>query len=119
VFIHGAQHDHSVWTLQSRWFAHHGFGVLAVDLPGHGRSEGPALPDVRPGRLAAGPARCRRRAAGGAGRPQHGLADRAGSRDPRTGLRAEGARAPCCDSGHHLMAEQPDEMLAAVRQALE
>src|SRR5438105_4509765 len=46
VFIHGAQHDHSVWILQSRYLAHHGFGVLAVDLPGHGRSAGPALTGV-------------------------------------------------------------------------
>lgn len=46
VFIHGAQNDHSVWGLQSRWFAHHGFGVLAVDLPGHGRSEGSPLPSI-------------------------------------------------------------------------
>jgi pimeloyl-ACP methyl ester carboxylesterase len=42
VFIHGAQHDHSVWALQTRYFAHHGLNVLAVDLPGHGRSAGPA-----------------------------------------------------------------------------
>ena len=41
VFIHGALHDHSVWTLLARWFAHHGRAVLAPDLPGHGRSEGP------------------------------------------------------------------------------
>ncbi|HYD82169.1 MAG TPA: alpha/beta fold hydrolase, partial [Paucimonas sp.] len=40
AFVHGAQHDHSVWILQSRYFAHHGFNVLAVDLPGHGRSKG-------------------------------------------------------------------------------
>lgn len=46
VFIHGAQNDHSVWGLQSRWFAHHGFGVLAVDLPGHGRSAGAPLPSI-------------------------------------------------------------------------
>ena len=46
VFIHGAQNDHSVWGLQSRWFAHHGYGVLALDLPGHGRSAGPALASV-------------------------------------------------------------------------
>ena len=46
VFIHGAQNDHSVWGLQSRWFAHHGFGVLAVDLPGHGRSAGKPLPSI-------------------------------------------------------------------------
>jgi len=46
VFVHGAQHDHSVWILQSRYLAHHGYSVLAVDLPGHGRSEGPALASV-------------------------------------------------------------------------
>ncbi|MCC8394269.1 alpha/beta hydrolase [Paraburkholderia sp. MMS20-SJTR3] len=46
VFLHGAEHDHSVWALQSRYFAHHGFGVLAVDLPGHRRSAGPALTSV-------------------------------------------------------------------------
>ena len=46
VFIHGAQHDHSVWILQSRYLAHHGRAVLAVDLPGHGRSAGPALTSV-------------------------------------------------------------------------
>ena len=41
VFIHGAANDHSVWALQSRYFAHHGWNVLALDLPGHGQSEGP------------------------------------------------------------------------------
>jgi len=42
VFIHGVASDHSVWTLQARYFAHHGFNVLAVDLPGHGKSFGEA-----------------------------------------------------------------------------
>ena len=46
VFIHGAQNDHSVWALQTRYFAHHGFSVLAVDLPGHGRSKGEPLVSV-------------------------------------------------------------------------
>jgi len=46
VLIHGAQNDHSVWALQSRYLAHHGYSVLAVDLPGHGRSAGPALKNV-------------------------------------------------------------------------
>ena len=46
VFIHGAEHDHSVWALQTRYFAHHGFSVLAVDLPGHHRSAGPALTGI-------------------------------------------------------------------------
>ncbi|HEX7887839.1 MAG TPA: alpha/beta hydrolase [Ramlibacter sp.] len=40
VFLHGVLNDHSVWILQTRWFAHHGWNVLAVDLPGHCRSEG-------------------------------------------------------------------------------
>jgi pimeloyl-ACP methyl ester carboxylesterase len=47
VFVHGALHDHSVWNLLARWFAHHGHAVLAVDQPGHGRSEGPPLDDVQ------------------------------------------------------------------------
>lgn len=46
VFLHGALHDHSVWTLPARWLAHHGHAVLAVDEPGHGRSEGPPLGSV-------------------------------------------------------------------------
>ncbi|MET0964665.1 MAG: alpha/beta hydrolase [Noviherbaspirillum sp.] len=46
VFIHGAQNDHSVWGLQTRYFAHHGYNVLAVDLPGHGRSAAPALASI-------------------------------------------------------------------------
>jgi pimeloyl-ACP methyl ester carboxylesterase len=46
VFVHGAGMDHSVWALQTRYFANHGRAVLAVDLPGHGRSAGPALPTI-------------------------------------------------------------------------
>jgi pimeloyl-ACP methyl ester carboxylesterase len=46
VFIHGAGLDHSWFALQSRYFGYHGANVLALDLPGHGRSEGPPLPSV-------------------------------------------------------------------------
>ena len=46
IFVHGAQNDHSVWALQTRWFANHGFSVLAVDLPGHNRSAGAPLATV-------------------------------------------------------------------------
>ena len=46
VFIHGAGLDRTFWALQTRWFAHHGRSVLARDLPGHGRSDGPALATV-------------------------------------------------------------------------
>ena len=46
VLLHGAGFDHTTWALHSRWFAHHGFGVLAPDLPGHGRSSGAALTTI-------------------------------------------------------------------------
>ncbi len=46
VFIHGVLHDHSVWILQSRYLANHGWNVLAVDLPGHCRSGGEAPSSV-------------------------------------------------------------------------
>ena len=48
VFIHGVLYDHSVWILQSRYLAHHGWNVLAIDLPGHCRSAGepPATVEV-------------------------------------------------------------------------
>lgn len=46
VFLHGAGMDHTVWVLQTRWFAYHGRSVLAVDLPGHGGSGGTPLPSI-------------------------------------------------------------------------
>lgn len=46
VFIHGVLNDHSVWILQTRYLAHHGFNILAVDLPGHCRSGGEAPSSV-------------------------------------------------------------------------
>lgn len=47
VFVHGAALDHTVWILQSRYFAYHGCNSLAVDLPGHGRSEGTPPADIQ------------------------------------------------------------------------
>ncbi len=46
IFIHGAGLDHTIWLLQSRWFAWHGWAVLAVDMPGHGHSAGDPLPEI-------------------------------------------------------------------------
>lgn len=46
VFVHGAAMDHTVWTLPARFFARHGFNVVAPDLPGHGRSGGVALANI-------------------------------------------------------------------------
>ena len=42
IFIHGALNDHSVWILQTRYLANHGWNVLAPDLPGHAKSDGEA-----------------------------------------------------------------------------
>jgi pimeloyl-ACP methyl ester carboxylesterase len=46
MFVHGAAHDHGVFALQSRYFAWHGMNAVAVDLPAHGGSQGPALASV-------------------------------------------------------------------------
>lgn len=46
VFLHGAGMDHTVWALPARYFAHRGCAVLAVDLPGHGKSGGPPLASI-------------------------------------------------------------------------
>jgi pimeloyl-ACP methyl ester carboxylesterase len=46
VFLHGAGLDHTVWALPARYFAHRGHAVLAVDLPGHGKSAGAALTSI-------------------------------------------------------------------------
>ena len=46
IFVHGGGLDHTVWLLQSRYFAHHGRAVMAVDLPAHGKSAGQALTSI-------------------------------------------------------------------------
>jgi pimeloyl-ACP methyl ester carboxylesterase len=46
LFLHGAGMDRTVWALQTRYFAHHGYAVLAPDWPGHGRSTGPLLTSI-------------------------------------------------------------------------
>ena len=46
IFIHGAGMDRTVWSMQARFFAHHGFTVVNLDLPGHGKSEGPACATI-------------------------------------------------------------------------
>lgn len=46
VFIHGAGQDHTIWVLPKRYFTRHGYNVVAIDLPGHGRSSGPPLPCI-------------------------------------------------------------------------
>ncbi len=38
LLLHGAGCDHTVWALQARSLAQHGWNVAAPDLPGHGAS---------------------------------------------------------------------------------
>ena len=46
VMIHGSGMDRTVWQMQARWFAHHGYRVAAIDLPGHGLSGGEPLETI-------------------------------------------------------------------------
>ena len=46
VLVHGAGGDRTVWQMQTRWIAHHGYRAAAIDLPGHGGSDGPALASI-------------------------------------------------------------------------
>ena len=46
VFVHGAAMNRTVWTLFGRYFTRHEYNAIAVDLPGHGRSEGPPLESI-------------------------------------------------------------------------
>jgi pimeloyl-ACP methyl ester carboxylesterase len=46
ALLHGSGNDHTVWALQARSLAARGRAVLALDLPGHGRSGGVPLDQV-------------------------------------------------------------------------
>lgn len=46
LFLHGSGGDHRTWALQTRWFAYHGYSVLAPDLPGHSLSGGKAFKSI-------------------------------------------------------------------------
>lgn len=46
ILLHGAGMDSTIWQLQTRYLAHRGLQAIAVDLPGHGRSDGPPLESI-------------------------------------------------------------------------
>jgi len=46
MLIHGSGMNRTVWQMQTRYLAHHGFRVVAVDLPGHGGSDGPPIAEI-------------------------------------------------------------------------
>ncbi len=46
IFVHGSGLTHMTWVLQTRYFAFHGYSVLAIDMPGHGLSSGESLKSI-------------------------------------------------------------------------
>ncbi len=46
LLVHGAGMDSSVWSLQTRYLAYRGYRSVAVDLPGHGGSDGEPLTTI-------------------------------------------------------------------------
>ena len=46
VLVHGAGGNRTQWGTQARHLAARGFDVLAIDLPGHGNSPGPACTEI-------------------------------------------------------------------------
>jgi hypothetical protein len=80
VFIHGVLNDHSVWILQTRYFATTAGTCWRWTCRAIARAAASAPKSVEEAAgLRRRAARRRRREAGRAGRPQLGLADRAGS----------------------------------------
>ena len=46
VFLHGSGLSSIVWSLVEQFFSNKNFNVISVDLPGHGKSEGPCLDSI-------------------------------------------------------------------------
>ncbi len=46
VFLPGSGLDHRTWALQTRWFAFHGYSIIAPDFPAHSLSQGEALTSI-------------------------------------------------------------------------
>jgi len=47
LLMHGSGLSHVVWSLHEQFYASQGFNVLAIDLPGHGNSDGPTLKSIQ------------------------------------------------------------------------
>jgi pimeloyl-ACP methyl ester carboxylesterase len=46
IFLHGSSQNRTTWAMQQRYFSHHGWSVLAPDLPAHGLSGGALLDSI-------------------------------------------------------------------------
>ena len=95
IFIHGVLNDHSVWILQTRYLAHHGWNVLAIDLPGHGLTAAPEGTVLDREALARLWSEGRGRACSRPARPQPYTGSSGCSAPCPTTTRTGSARAPC------------------------
>ncbi|MDC0126559.1 alpha/beta hydrolase [Candidatus Pelagibacter sp.] len=46
IFLHGSGLSHIVWSLIEQYLSNQNYNVLAIDLPGHGNSEGNCLKSI-------------------------------------------------------------------------
>ena len=46
VLLHGSGLSHIVWSLTEQYLLNQNYNVLAIDLPGHGNSEGDCLKSI-------------------------------------------------------------------------
>ena len=46
ILLHGSGQSHVVWSLTDQYLADQGYNVFALDLPGHGNSEGQSLKSI-------------------------------------------------------------------------
>ena len=46
VLLHGSGLSHIVWSLTEKYLSNQNYNVLAIDLPGHGNSEGKSLRSI-------------------------------------------------------------------------
>ena len=46
ILLHGSGQSHVVWSLTDHFLVDQGFNVFALDLPGHGNSEGSSLKSI-------------------------------------------------------------------------
>tara|TARA_Y100000590_G_scaffold391708_1_gene468590 strand:+ start:4350 stop:5126 length:777 start_codon:yes stop_codon:yes gene_type:complete len=46
ILLHGSGQSHVVWSLTDQYLSDQGYNVFALDLPGHGNSEGPSLNSI-------------------------------------------------------------------------
>jgi len=46
ILIHGSGLSHIVWSLSVQYLSNQNYNVLALDLPGHGNSQGESLKSI-------------------------------------------------------------------------